>query len=492
MKLGFWTVLAVGVGVAWCAGPLVAHHVAQAPADTVAARIARVEAELPNTMIMIKGQRKPGTTLAERMAFHKTPGVSIAVINNGEIEWARSYGVVQVGAPEPVTTRTLFQAASISKPVAAFLAMRLVERGDVALDQDVNTKLTSWKVPENELTAVQKVTLGRLLSHTAGTTMHGVPSSASGTPMPSVVQILDGTPPADNPPVRVTAVPGSIFRYSGGGYTIMQQLLVDVTKTPFQDLAASLVFTPIGMTDSTFELRPVVSHTGGVANGHAPDGRVLDGGNRASSALAAAGLWTTATDLAKFAMEIQRAAKGRSTVITEATARALVTPIKSDYSMGLAMRGTGRAARFAHGGSNAGFKAQFMAYLETGQGAAVMTNADGGEMLAAEVLRSIAREYGWPELAPTEKSVIEVDAAILRRYEGRYEVAPDLVASVTLEGTRLVFRMGTRPAVDLYAESTSRFFAMSPATTIQFISAQDGTVTHAVVNGGRPARRLPQ
>jgi hypothetical protein len=135
-----------------------------------------------------------------------------------------------------------------------------------------------------------------------------------------------------------------------------------------------------------------------------------------------------------------------------------------------------------------------MARLETGQGAAGMTNADGGEMQAVEILRSIAREYGWPELAPTEKSVTEVDAAILRRYEGRYELASDRVASVTPDGTRLMFCMGTRPPVDLHAESTSQLFAMSPATTVEFIIASDGTVTHAVINGGRPAvkTRRPQ
>ena len=135
-------------------------------------------------------------TLVERMSHYNIPGVSIAVINNGEIEWARGYGVRENGGNVPVTTTTLFQAGSISKPVAAMAALFLVQQGKLALDEHVNTKLVSWKLPENEYTTGQKVSLRGLLSHTAGLTVHGFPGYTANEEIPTLLQILDGIEPA--------------------------------------------------------------------------------------------------------------------------------------------------------------------------------------------------------------------------------------------------------------------------------------------------------
>jgi CubicO group peptidase (beta-lactamase class C family) len=239
-------VVALCVAVAAHATTLPPRLQAQEVATSPEARAARVERGLlPG--IVIAGRPLPVRPLAERMAALKTPGVSVAVINGGVIEWAKGYGAAETGVGAPVTPQTLFQAASLSKPVAALAALRLVEQGKLALDQDVNERLTSWKVPENEFTKGEKVTLRRLLSHSAGLTVSGFPGYSAGAPVPELVQVLDGQKPANTAAIRADVVPGTIWRYAGGGYTVMQQLLMDVAGRPFPSLLAELVLRPLGM-----------------------------------------------------------------------------------------------------------------------------------------------------------------------------------------------------------------------------------------------------
>jgi CubicO group peptidase (beta-lactamase class C family) len=245
-------VIALSVVVAVHLATVPSRPHAQTFAASPEARTARVEKGLlPG--IVIAGRPLPGRAIAERMSALKTPAVSVAVINGGVIEWAKGYGVTETGGNTPVTPQTVFQAASLSKPVVALAALRLVEQGKLTLDQDVNERLTSWKVPENESTKDEKVTLRRLLSHSAGLTVSGFPGYAADAPVPALVQILDGQKPANTAAIRADVVPGTVWRYSGGGYTVMQQLLMDVTGRPFPPLLADLVLQPIGMKDSTYE-----------------------------------------------------------------------------------------------------------------------------------------------------------------------------------------------------------------------------------------------
>jgi CubicO group peptidase (beta-lactamase class C family) len=211
--------------------------------------IRRVQDGLPRAVI-IRGEPVP--KLAERMAELEVPGASVTVIHNGKIEWAHGFGVTRVGGP-PVTTSTLFEAGSISKPVAAMAALRLVESGKLGLDADVNQYLKRWKVPDSEFTRNRKVTLRQLLTHTAGLTVGGFEGYSAGAAVPNVIQILNGMGPANTPPVVVDFQPGSRYRYSGGGYTVLQLLLEDVTSMPFPKLLQQSVLSPIGMTSSTFE-----------------------------------------------------------------------------------------------------------------------------------------------------------------------------------------------------------------------------------------------
>lgn len=381
--------------IAACLAVAAVHGRPQAPAGSASldARIAHVERGL-----LPRGAAPgaPGARLADRMAVHAVPGVSIAVINDGVVEWARGYGVVEAGARTPVTPRTLFQAASISKPVASLAALLLVAQGRLSLDEPVNARLVSWKVPANQFTAAQPVTLRRLLSHTAGLTVHGFPGYEVGRPVPTLVQVLDGRGPANTDAIRVDVMPGTVNRYSGGGYTVVQQLLVDVTRKPFPALLSELVLRPIAMTDSTYEQPLAPGLRGEAASGHDGSGKPIRGRYHTYPEMAAAGLWTTPTDLARFAIELQHALAGTSRVIPPATASAMTTRQLDDYGLGLSIGGSSASARFGHGGANAGFRCEMTAFAAAGKGAVVMTNGDNGGALAAEILRAIAREYSWP------------------------------------------------------------------------------------------------
>jgi CubicO group peptidase (beta-lactamase class C family) len=245
-------------------------------ASSVAQRIERVENNFPPIAL---GENEPPlqVNLQKLMEVYKVPGLSVAVIDNFKIVWAKGYGVTEAGTTTPVTTKTLFQAGSISKPVAATGTLYLVEHGKLSLDEDVNRKLVSWKVPENEFTKDQKVTLRGLMSHSAGLTVHGFPGYAVDEPVPTLVQIFNGEKPANTAPIRVDIVPGTKFVYSGGGVTIEQQLVMDVTGKPFPQFMRETVLDKIGMLESTYQQPLPPARAVLAASGTHTDGKVVRG-----------------------------------------------------------------------------------------------------------------------------------------------------------------------------------------------------------------------
>jgi len=454
----------------------------------LARRIQRVENGLLPA-IVIKGRPVAPMTLSGRMAFHKTPGVSVAVINDGVVEWARGYGVRRAGESEPVTRRTLFQAASISKPVAAVAALRLVQEGKLDLDEDVNRRLASWKVPESEFTKEKNVTLRGLLGHTAGLTVHGYGGYAAGEPVPTLAQVLDGAKPANSVPTRVDILPGSRWRYAGGGYTVIQQLLIDVTGKPFPMFMRETVLRKVGMANSTYQQPLEPKQRSQAASGHDAGGTVIDGQWHTYPEMAAAGLWTTPSDLAGFAIEIQQAAAGRSQRLLSAEmARRMLTPGLGNWGLGVGLKGSGRSTRFSHGGANEGFQGTLVAYAETGQGAVVMTNSDNGGALAKEIVLGIAKEYGWSDYAPLEKALAELDSSAYIACTGVYEVSPALQITVSSEGQTLIAEAGGQ-TFELLPESETSFFTMTGGS-IRFVKDASGRVTHMVVNGETEARKV--
>ncbi len=348
----------------------------------------------------IELEGKPGEpplrlSLAELMKAYNAPGLSVAVIENYKIVDVKAYGVIEAGSSAPVTTRTLFQAGSISKPVAATAALHLVEQGKLSLDEDVNQKLTTWKVPENEFTATQKVTLRRLMSHSAGLTVHGFPGYDVNDALPTIVQVLNGEKPANTESVRVDIVPGTKSRYSGGGVTIEQLLMTDVTGKPLPALMRETVLDKIGMTDSSYEQPLPPARAGMTAGGTRGDGKEIHGKWHIYPEMAAAGLWTTPTDLARFAIEIALSKQGKANhVLSQKMTQEMLTPVMDEVGLGFFME-KDNPGQFGHNGADEGFQALLTMNADTGNGVAMMANSDNGISVMGAVLRRVAKEYGW-------------------------------------------------------------------------------------------------
>jgi CubicO group peptidase (beta-lactamase class C family) len=456
----------------------------------VESRIANVGACL-TTQVVEKDDPHPCQTLADRMVADHVPGVSVAVIHNGAIEWALGFGVVRLGGA-PVTAETLFQAGSISKPVAAIAALRLVEQGRLSLDSDVNQALTSWKIPGSAAAPGPVVTLRELLSHTAGLTVHGFPGYAASAPIPTLVQILNGEKPANTGPIRLEAPAGSRWKYSGGGYTVMQQLLIDVSHQPFPALLHDTVLAPIGMTHSTYEQPLPEALRAQSATPYWRNGTPVEGGFHTYPEIAAAGLWTTPTDLARFAIEIQRSLHGDANhVLSAAMTRQMLTVVQQHYGLGPEIGGSQENPYFAHDGVNAGFENFLVAYEQGGNGAVVMTNAQRGSDLAHALIASIAKVYDWPDLQPIVRRAIKLDPSILAACAGVYEIDsdPKFSLDIRLENGQLVVHSPNRPKYQLFPESQNEFFAKVISTEFEFLRDDSGRVAHLVLHyGGRETR----
>jgi CubicO group peptidase (beta-lactamase class C family) len=479
--------LAGGLAGAW-AGWTAATGGPDSSADVE--HILRIEAGLLPP-IAISGQPTPTYTLAERMEHYKVPGVSVAFFENGRIVWTRGYGYADVEKKTAVTPETLFQAASISKPVASLAALHMVEEGKLSLDEDVNAKLKSWKVPENEFTKEQKVTLRRLLTHSAGLTVHGFPGYASEEAVPTVVEVLDGQkPPANTAAVRVDTEPGKTWRYSGGGFTVMQQLLTDVSGKTFQELMSELVLKPAGMTHSTYQQPLPKEKVGQEATPYRASGEPVKGGPHTYPEMAAAGLWTTPSDLGRMAMEVEREYHGASQkILTQAMAKQYLTRQKDRWGLGVGLEGEGRTLQFSHGGANEGYRCDFVEFPELHQGAAIMTNSDAGGEVMAPLLRAIAKEYGWPGFQVTQKTLASVEPKVLAAYAGEYSEEHVGKLDVTLKDGKLYLKaeaLGPE-AQELLPESATEFFLLTETLKFRFTTKPGKPAESIAIDAGPQA-----
>ena len=443
--------------------------------------------------VLIKGD--PGWAIQERMKFYKVPGVTVAVIQDFKVAWAKAYGVKDTETNEPVTIDTLFQAGSISKPVAAMAALKKVEQGKIALDENINNKLTTWKLPDNDFTARKKVTLANLLSHTGGTTVHGFPGYAPDEKIPTLPQILDGAAPANTAAVRVDFEPGTRFRYSGGGTTIAQLAIMDIEKKPYPQIAQETVLGPLNMTNSTYQQPLPDNIRKKAATGYRSDGKAVVGKIHVYPEMAAAGLWTTPTDLAKFAIESQLSLAGKSNkVLSKEMTAKMVTPFLSSTQTGLGFFSEqhGVATYFGHGGADEGFRAQLLVHRDKGYGAVVMVNSDNGQIMN-EIVRAIAKEYQWDEYLPQPREVVIVDAAKLNDYVGRFLVNPDRVLTVTREGGRLFAEPTAAPKFELFPVSEAEFIRKDTEVSYTFVRGASASIDKIALKspgGGSEAPRM--
>ena len=458
--------------------------VGQSPVES---QIKRVEQGLLPA-VLIKGD--PSLSITERMKHYKVPGLSIAVIKDFKIEWARAYGLKDIESNEPVLTDTLFQAGSISKSVAAMVAMKKVEEGKISLDENINNKLVSWKLPDNDFTAKKKVTLRNLLSHTSGTTVHGFPGYAVTETVPTLQQVLDGSAPANTAPVRVDFEPGTRFRYSGGGTTIAQLAIMDVEKKPYPEIAKETVLAPLNMTNSTYSQPLPADWRKKAATGYRSSGEEVEGKIHVYPEMAAAGLWTTPTDLAKFGIEVQLSLAGKSNKVLKKDSVDIMTKsFMDDAGLGFFIEKHGNALYFGHGGADEGFRAELLVSRDKGYGIAVMANSDNGQILR-EVIRSVAREYGWDEFLPAPYELISLNAAQLEGFTGRFQINPDRILTITTAPgaiAKLLAQPTGDPPVELLPISETTFIRRDANIKYEFLRTPHKTEGTTGGNGNSAA-----
>lgn len=440
---------------------------------TTGARRARVEAGLV-PMLRIAGRPDDTHAIADRMERFAVPGVAVAVVDDGEVSWAGGYGRLTPGGGA-VHATSLFQAASISKAVAAVGVLALVEHGDLDLDEPVARRLRTWRPDAG---TDPTITLRHLLSHTAGTTVPGFPGYPVGAPLPTTAEVLSGTGPANTPAVTSFVAPGTRTQYSGGGSTIVQHLVTDVTGRDYAELMADLVLRPFGMVDSGYE-QPLAAHRlARAATGHGPTGTPVTGGHHVYPELQAAGLWTTAVDLARWVVGVQAVLRGdRSGPISAATARLMVTPVgDGPFGLGPELGGDGATRRFGHSGGNEGFKSQVDGLVEVPVGAAILANGDGGSTLCAEIRRAVAAEYGWGDLGPPPVVLADVDESVIGSYAGRY-------AGPFGRPMRLEFADG-----ELFSPAPYGRRRMLPLGPTTFLDEETGATLEVETDAGRVRR----
>jgi CubicO group peptidase (beta-lactamase class C family) len=455
--------------------------------DATARRIERIERGLlPPVQVQGEDVR---SALEARMREHKIPALSIAVFEHYQLQWAKAYGLADPETGTRATEETTFLAGSISKSVNALAVLLAVADGTLALDQPINEQLTGWKLPDNDLTRASPVTLRKLLSHSAGTTVHGFPGYAPGEPLPTVPQILDGEAPANTDPIRVDLAPGTKYRYSGGGTLIAQLALTERSKRPYPDLLAERVLGPLGMVHSTFAQALPPDRLPHAAAGYGPDGRVITGKRYRYPEMAAAGLWTTPSDLAAFFLELARARAHQPSRVPGAIATQMTTKVidgDGDEAVGLGVFLTDRngARFFGHGGADEGFQADVVVSLDDGYGLVVMASSDNGFQLFPDLERAVFAEYGWRGADPAITRVA-LTPAQRARFVGPF-LDGSMPIAITEQAGQLTLRAAFGTPVELVPVAPDRVVQRDSGRQLQLDAA--GALTS--LRPHQPARPL--
>jgi CubicO group peptidase (beta-lactamase class C family) len=381
---------------------------AAAPEQTPADRLAAVENDIPPPVV-VAGEPVEKWSIEKQLERYKVPAVSVAVINDYKIDWVKAWGVTESGGKQVATKDTLFQAASISKPIAAMAVLHLVQEGKLNLDTSVNDYLKHWKLPDNQFTRIKPVTLRELLTHSAGIPTIFHPRKRD-LMIPTLTEMLEGVPPATNPPVTVQWVPGSKWEYSNAGYGVVQQVVEDVTGESFPDFMKNALLQPLGMKHSTYVQPLPAALEKDAAMGTISDGSELPGKLAVTIPSITGELSTTPSDIAKFAIALMNTGRGRGNPVISAATGAemlkwkMITAGGSGQGLGVfrftSSKSMGQG--FSHTGDGAGFKNIMTGYL-SGRGIIVMTNGDNGMAVALPVIRAVEHVYGWKTyVAPSE------------------------------------------------------------------------------------------
>lgn len=423
--------------------------------------------------ILIEGQEDTRFSLAARMDHYRVPGVSVAIVDGCRIVDSRGFGT-SAGSSRPITPDTLFQAGSISKTLTAVAALKLVEEHKLQLDAEVRPRLAGWASDRSPAGPDAPVTLRRLLDHTAGLNEIGGKGYARGEPLPTLTQIINGAPPANTPPIRIETTPGTKWAYSSGGYYLIQALMTAATGKSFVTLVDELVFGPAQMRVSTFAQPLDEERSRMAADAAGADGAPMRGGWRVNPELAAGGLWTTPSDLARFLITLTHDIRGDSErLLGRGSARQMMTPGMAHWGLGVELGNPHGPRRFGHTGHTVGFASEYVMYPDTCQGAVVMTNGDEGGWLITEILRAIGDAYHWPEpRASTVQAAIPLTETIARRFVGTYHLrdfpTEEFTVSRKADGGLYWARKG-HVGRDLLPEQSARLFSPDSRMTLDAV-----------------------
>lgn len=457
-------------------------------------RIKQVESGLAGD-IRIEGSA--AWNLKERMDFYGVPGLTVGVISGFKLEWVKGYGMADKEHSTPVTSSTLFQAASISKSLNAVGVLRLVQDKKIDLYKDINTYLNTWKFPYDTAAKGKTISVYNLLTHSAGLTVHGFPGYEIGEALPTVPQILDGQKPANTAAVRSRFEPGLRFQYSGGGTTISQQIIMDVQKQPYDQFMRDHVLRKLDMTTSFYTVPPPPEYKKQLSTGYSATGKPVKGKFHLYPEQAAASLWTNPTDLSRYIIETQLAYLGKSAkVLNQEMTKLRLTPFaESEAALGAFVNQKGNTTYFQHGGANEGFRCQYVGTLDgKGNGVVVMVNSDQGAIIP-EIINAVAVVYSWTGYyTPQMRKLVSVSRDILSEYAGQYELSPEFKLAITRDGDKLRIEPTGQPVSDLYPESDKSFFSLIVDAKIEFVRSANGSVEKLILHqNGRhiDGKRLP-
>ena len=439
----------------------------------VLAQIKQVENHLAGE-VKITGEKE--YNIIDRMAHYKVKGLSIAVIEDYKIAWAKGYGWADEKERRPVTANTMFEPGSISKSLNAMGLLKLVQEHKLDLNTDINTYLKSWTFPYDSISKGKKITLANLLSHTAGLTVHGFPGYSRTEKIPSVPEILDGKKPANTPAVRSAFEPGLRFQYSGGGTTISQLILTDYTQRPYDQFMAEQVFKPLDMTNSSYTQPPLDNKLKQVATGYRADGSMVETKFHVYPEQGAAGLWTTPTDICKYIIETQLAYEGKSAkLLNQDMTKLRLSPyLDASSALGVFIEERGGIKYFQHGAANEGFRGIYFGSLEGGYGLAIFVNSDNGNIMG-ELINSVATVYNWKDFyKPILQKRVPVTDAVLQQYPGIY--IQDNNFAIVLKKKDGLYLASNGNSMKMHFSSDIDFFNLESLVLKQFTKDADGNI----------------
>lgn len=442
--------------------------------------------------VRIKGKPSKLSSLKERMAHYNVPAVSIAFLKDNKISWTHTEGFIDLNNHRPIDENTVFQAASISKAVFASTLMKYRQDNGLNIDADINTLLKSWQLPAHQWASKNNVSLRQLLSHSAGTTVHGFAGYKHGSDVPSITSLLNGAKPANSAPVVVDIEPGTQFRYSGGGTTLAQLVLQDHAKSTITELAKKIIFEPLMMQHSSFSQPLVGNLKSNAAVAHNADGKPVVGGSHTYATLSAAGLWTTPSDLLRLVSQIQLAGLGKNNAFfSKSTIDEMLTPQIPPMGIGFFIEGEDEITSFSHGGANEGFMAHLFAHTKTGDGIVIMTNGEKGTSLIDEIMIRASEIYHWDEFKPTEKSESRLTPKLFESIIGEYKITDPFETTLVITEKRGGFLVNIGKFVKnemFFPESERQLFSMTGMSL--FLHPNDkGEVNHISFWGGINAIR---